>query len=174
MKTSSRQAQSELEQLYRNHSSTESTLLSPLAFLDNRDFKHNIKFMGNNGRKKARFPKDAKIDPFTRASEIFSENVQFFQNACEIYKQVLDRILLYTFCRYGHCEMVYMIEMKFNGSRWGATPKILYSEEEARKEAEALKVKYPFISEFKIITREIGESLIRSAKNQLIPHTITT
>ncbi len=152
----------------------ESTLLSPLAFLDNRDFKHNINDMGNNGRKKARFPKDTKTDPFTRASEIFSESVQLFQNACESYKQLLDRNLLNPFCRYGHCEMVYMIEMKFNGSGWGATPKILYSEEEAKKEAEALKVKYPFISEFKIITREIDESLIRSAKNQLIPDSINT
>ncbi len=102
--------------------------------------------------------KNTKIDPFTRASEIFSENAHYFQNACEIYKQMLDRNLLHTFCSNEHCEMVYMVEMKFNDSRWGAISKIFYSKEEAKEEAEALKSKYPFISESRVITRRLEET----------------
>jgi len=87
--------------------------------------------------------------------------VECFQSACEIYKQVLDRNLLDTFCGNEHCEMVYMVEVKYGGSRWGATPKIFYDKEEAKKEAEAFKVKYPFVSEWRIVTRRMAEKLIR-------------
>ncbi len=118
--------------------------------------------MKRSSQKEAAWPKNAKIDP--RASEIFSENVQFFQNACETYKQVLDRNVVNTFCSDEHCETVYMVEMKYNGSGWGTTAKMFYSKEEADKEAEALKVKYPFVSECRVIARRMRKSLIRGAK----------
>ncbi len=50
-----------------------------------------------------------------------------------------------------------MVEIKYDGSKWGATPKKFYSEEEAKGEAEALKVRYPWISECRVISRKEKE-----------------
>jgi len=114
--------------------------------------------MKSGGRKKEELTKNTKLDFFTRASDIFSDNVKFFLNACEIYKQVLDRNLGEAFCTDVQCKTVYTVEIKHNGSKWGATPKIFCTKEEAKREAEALKVKYPFVSECRVITRRMEES----------------
>jgi hypothetical protein len=50
-----------------------------------------------------------------------------------------------------------MVEIRFDGCNWGATPKIFYVKEEAEKEAEVLKLKYPFLSECRVITRKMEE-----------------
>ena len=103
-----------------------------------------------------------------RASEFFSNSLLEFQKACvwsnksrnnfksicELYKSILDGNFTGRFCIGEHCKIVFMVEIKYDGSKWGATPKRFYSEEEAEKEAELLKVKYPFISECRIVTRK--------------------
>ncbi len=53
----------------------------------------------------------------------------------------------------GDCRTIFMVEIKLDSSKWGAIPKIFYSKEEADKEAEALKLKYPFFSECRVVTR---------------------
>ena len=50
-----------------------------------------------------------------------------------------------------------MVEVSFGDFQWGATPKTFYSKEEAEKEAEALKRKYRFVSECRVITRKVEE-----------------
>jgi len=50
-----------------------------------------------------------------------------------------------------------MVEIKYDGSNWGATPKIFDSKKEAEKEAEYLKTKYPFISQCRVVTRRERE-----------------
>jgi len=50
-----------------------------------------------------------------------------------------------------------MIEVRQDRSKWGATPKIFYAKEEAKEQVEVLKLKHPFISEFRIVTRKIEE-----------------
>jgi len=108
-------------------------------------------------REQAEAPKNAKKDPFIRASEIFSENLECFQNACEIYKQMLDRNLGNRFCTDQGCKTVYMVEIGYNGSTWGATPNILLSKNQDEKEAQGLKEKYKFVSECRVVTRKIHE-----------------
>jgi len=108
-------------------------------------------------REQAESPKNAKKDPFIRASEIFSENLECFQNACEIYKQMLDRNLGNRFCTDQDCKTVYMVEISDNGSTWGATPNIFRSKDQAEKEAQGLKEKYRFVSECRVVTRKIHE-----------------
>ena len=80
-----------------------------------------------------------------------------FKIICEVYKSILDGNFAGKFCIDGHCSAIFMVEIKFDGNNWGATPKIFYSEAEANVEAELLKVKYPFISECRVITRQIQE-----------------
>ncbi len=92
-----------------------------------------------------------------KASEIFSSNVSEFQKLCGLYKSMLDKNFGERFCIGEHCRTVFMVEIRFDGSGWGTTPKVLYSEEEAEKEIEAIKLKYSFISEYRIITRKIEE-----------------
>ena len=113
--------------------------------------------MKRSSRKEAESPKDAKRNPFTRASEIFAENVECFQKACEVYKQVLDRNLGNRFCSDQDCKTVYMVEIRYNGSTWGATPNIFLSKDQAEKEAQGLKEKYKFVSECRVVTRKIHE-----------------
>jgi hypothetical protein len=50
-----------------------------------------------------------------------------------------------------------MVEIKLGSSKWGATPKIFYTKEEADKEAEALKLKYHFVSKCRVVTRKMEE-----------------
>jgi len=95
------------------------------------------------------------MDSLEKASEIFSNTV--FQKTCELYKSMLDKNFGQRFCINGHCKTIFMVEIKFYRFNWGATPKIFYSEGEAEKEAEALKLKYPFISKCRIITRRMEE-----------------
>ncbi len=59
------------------------------------------------------------------------------------------------FCVGEHCDTIFMVEIKFDGYDWGATPKIFSRKEEAEKEAEELKSKYEFVSECRIITRKV-------------------
>ncbi len=88
--------------------------------------------------------------------KIYSNNVLAFQNICELYKSVLDKNYGGRFCVGGHCKTIFMIELKVGNSNnsWGGGPKIFYSREEAEKEAEALKLKYPFVSECRVVLRK--------------------
>jgi hypothetical protein len=111
------------------------------------------------------------VNSLIGASEIFSKNLSEYLNACrqgsksrynfrilcETYKAILDSNFSGTFCIGEHCKTVYMVEIKFDGSNWGATPKIFYSEAEAKAEAEQLRLKYPFLTECRIVTRKIEE-----------------
>ncbi len=94
------------------------------------------------------------LPDFEKASKLFSSNVSEFQKACALYKSVLDRNFGERFCIDEHCKTVFMVEIKYDGAEWGATPKIFYNKEEAEKETELLKAKYPFVSECRIVTRK--------------------
>ncbi len=80
-----------------------------------------------------------------------------FKTICELFKSLLDRNFAGRFCVDGHCTKIFMVEIKFDGNNWGATPKTFYSEAEAKVEAELLKVKYPFLSECRVVTRKEKE-----------------
>ncbi len=111
------------------------------------------------------------MDSPARGSEIFSNSLLEFQkacvwanksrnnfaNICELYKAILDGNFTGRFCIGDHCKTIYMIEIKFDGCKWGVTPKTFYSEEEAEREVEALKIKYPFISDFRVVARKEKE-----------------
>jgi len=101
--------------------------------------------------------KSAVAKLLKEASEIYSDCVLHFQSACELYKLVLDRNLGGRFCTDEDCKTVYMVEIRNNGSTWGATPKILLGKDQAEKEAQRLKEKYPFVSECRVVTRRIHE-----------------
>ncbi len=112
------------------------------------------------------------MDLLAKASEIFSDNIlifrsvrvegyrsrEIFRSICEQYKSFLDGNYAGRFCIDGHCKTIFMVEIRYDGSKWGATPKTFYSQEEAEKEVEALKIKYPFIREYRIVTRRIEET----------------
>jgi hypothetical protein len=70
---------------------------------------------------------------------------------------MLDKNFGGRFCLDGHCKTIFMVEIKYDGSNWGATPKVFYSEEEAKLEVEMLRQKYPFISELRVIERKEKE-----------------
>ncbi len=91
--------------------------------------------------------------------KIYSNNVLVFRNICVLYKSILDKNYGERFCIGSHCKTIFMIEVKVgNGNNsWGGGPKIFYSKQEAEKQIEALKLKYPFVSEFRIVTRKISE-----------------
>jgi len=91
-------------------------------------------------------------------SEISSNSVWVFQKVCELFKSMLDKNFGERFCIDGNCRTIFMVEIKLDGCKWGATPKIFHSEEEADKEAITLKLRYPFISECRVITRKEKES----------------
>ena len=80
-----------------------------------------------------------------------------FKTICELYKSLLDRNFAGRFCIGDHCTKIFMVEIKFDGNNWGATPKIFYSEAEAKVEAELLRLKYPFLSECRVVTRKEKE-----------------
>ncbi len=112
------------------------------------------------------------MNSLAKASEIYSNSVSEFQkaclwsnrsrnnfkNICELYKSVLDANFTGRFCTDGNCKTIFMVEVKYDGSKWGATPKTFYSEEEAEKEVETLKIKYPFISKFRVVVRKEKEN----------------
>ncbi len=105
------------------------------------------------------------------ASDIFLSGASEFQKACvqakrsrdnfkiicELYKSVLDGNVAKRFCIDGHCIPIFMVEISFDEFKWGATPRIFYTKEEADKEAETLKHKYSFISRCRVITRNMEE-----------------
>ncbi len=105
------------------------------------------------------------------ASEIFVRSASEFQKACvqtsrsrdtfrmicELYKSILDGNAARKFCIDGHCTTIFMVEILFGDFEWGATPKTFYIKEEAEEEAEALKVRYPFLSGCRVITRNIED-----------------
>jgi len=97
------------------------------------------------------------MDSLLKAREIYFSSVLEFQKLCGLYKSMLDKNFGERFCIDGDCRTIFMVEIKLNGSEWGATPKIFYSEEEAEREAQVLKVKYPFVSECRVITRRVEE-----------------
>ncbi len=97
------------------------------------------------------------MDFLEKASEIFSNNVSEFQKASELYKSMLDKNFGGRFCIDGHCKTIFMVEIKFDGNNWGTTPKIFDSEDEAKWEADILRMKYPFISEFRVVARKEKE-----------------
>ncbi len=94
---------------------------------------------------------------FTKASETFSNNVLVFQDICELYKSVLDKNYGGRFCIGEHCQTIYMIEIKFDGYNWGTIAKIFYSKAKAKVALEIFKQKYPFASEFRVVTRKEKE-----------------
>ncbi len=96
---------------------------------------------------------------FTIASNMFSNSVLEFQKSCELYKSMLDKNYGGRFCIGRHCKTIFMIEVRVGKSNnsWGGGPTIFYSREEAENHVEALKLKYPFVSEFRIVTRRIEE-----------------
>jgi hypothetical protein len=57
----------------------------------------------------------------------------------------------------GDCETIFVLEIRQIGSEWGTTPKVFDSKEEAEKEAERLKKKYPFLDGCRIVSRKIEE-----------------
>ncbi len=92
-----------------------------------------------------------------RTSKLFHENILLFQESSQLYKSFLDNHYAERFCTGEHCKTIYMVEIKFTGDKWGATPKKFYTEEDAGKEAKSLKMKYPFIRECRIVTRKKKE-----------------
>ncbi len=111
------------------------------------------------------------MNSLREASEIFSKCVldyQKFSNSPNerrrhfrrgqiVYKTILDRNLLGKFCMGGHCKTVYIVEIRYNGSVWAATPKMFYSREEAETEIEIFRKKYSFIDKFRIVERKEKE-----------------
>jgi len=94
------------------------------------------------------------MNSLVKASEIFSDNIKEFRKASELYKSMLDKNFGRRFCIDGHCKTIFMVEIKFDGNNWGTTPEIFYSEAEAKLEADMLRMKYPFISEFRVVARK--------------------
>ena len=93
-----------------------------------------------------------------RAWELFHENILLFQKASQAYKSILDHDYGEIFCIGEHCKTVFIVEIKVDDkSEWGATPKASNTEEEANQEAQALKHKYRFISELRIVTRKMRD-----------------
>ncbi len=107
------------------------------------------------------------MNSLAKATEIYPNSVSEFQKAClwsnrsrnnfkkicELYKSFLDANFTGRFCTDGNCKTIFMVEIKYDGSKWGATPKTFYTQEEAEKEVEALKIKCPFIYGYRIVTR---------------------
>ena len=81
----------------------------------------------------------------------------YFGTHCEIYKSILDSNFSGGFCVGKHCKTIFMVVIKYDGSDWGATPKVFYSEKEAKLEVEMLRQKYPFISELRVVERKEKE-----------------
>ncbi len=92
---------------------------------------------------------------FERACSQASKAKYNFNIISQLYKSILNNSQ--RFCIDGHCRAIFMVEIKYYGSGWGATPKIFYSEAEAQVEIALLKLKYPFISECRIVTRKQKE-----------------
>ncbi len=94
---------------------------------------------------------------FQKACILANRSRENFRMLCEFYKSFLDGNLGRRFCIDGHCTTIYMIEVSFDGSEWGATPRMFHTKEEAEKEAEVLKHKYYFISQCRITPRNLKE-----------------
>ncbi len=60
-------------------------------------------------------------------------------------------------CTDGDCETIFVVEIRQAGSKWGTTPKVFESKEEAEKEAERLKEQYPFLDGCRVVSRKIEE-----------------
>ena len=52
---------------------------------------------------------------------------------------------------------IFAVEIKINSSEWQTTPKIYQTKKEAEKEAEALKLRYSFVTGCRIVTRKEKE-----------------
>ncbi len=89
------------------------------------------------------------MNSLMKAQEIYLSSVSEFQSICQLYKSILDKNLGRRFCTGEHCKTVFMVEFMFGASQWGASPKKFYTKEDAEKEGEALKLRYPsFVSEW--------------------------
>jgi len=96
---------------------------------------------------------------FQKACVQANRSRENFKIICEVYKSFLDGNFAGKFCVDGHCRAIFMVEISFGDLQWGATPKKFYSKTDAEKEAEVLKLKYPFISEFRVVTRNIEDEI---------------
>ncbi len=94
------------------------------------------------------------MNPMLEALEIYHKNVLQFEKICVLYKSILDENLLGQFCLGEHCKTIYMVEITVDGRRWGTTRKIFQTKVEAEKEANVLKLVYPFVSDIRVITRQ--------------------
>ncbi len=98
------------------------------------------------------------VSAFQRACLQSTNAKNNFLAICDLYKKILDSNFSNRFCLGDHCKLMFMVEIKYDDSKWGATPKMFSTKDEAEKEAEALKIKYPFIRECRIITRKLKET----------------
>ena len=98
------------------------------------------------------------LSPGLKTSEIFARSVLEFERACRVYKSILDKNYGRRFCINSHCKTIFMVEIMMTNGQWGTTPKVFQSEEEAQGEIAALKQKYAFLTECRVITRKIEEN----------------
>jgi hypothetical protein len=89
-----------------------------------------------------------------------------FRTICEVYKEILDANVSGKFCIDGHCKTIFMVEIRFSDSDWGACPREFESEEEAVMEASLLERKYPFIFQIRVIKRKLGHKKDKPALRQ--------
>ncbi len=99
---------------------------------------------------------DSKLE-FQKAHAQANRSRENFKNICEIYKSFLDANFTGRFCTDGHCKKIFMVEISFDDFKWGATPRIFDTEHQAKREIEALKHRYPFITEYRIVEKEEKE-----------------
>ena len=52
---------------------------------------------------------------------------------------------------------IFVVQIKVNSTEWQTTPKRFHTKEEAEKEAKVLKLRYPFVAGFRIVTRKEKE-----------------
>ena len=57
----------------------------------------------------------------------------------------------------GDSETIFVIEIKINSSKWQTAPKIYHTKKEAEEEAEVLKLRYPFLTGCRVVTRKEKE-----------------
>ncbi len=131
--------------------------VSFFGFLDNSLWSDKSYCTDQDYGRKREVTKSTVTKLLKEASEIYSGCVSLFQSACEGYKLALDRNLGGRFCTDEDCKTVYMVEIRHDGSTWGATPKIFSGKDQAEKEAQRLNEKYHFVSECRVVTRKIHE-----------------
>ncbi len=97
------------------------------------------------------------VSGYQKACALNHRSRNTFGTICETYKSFLDANFAGRFCNGDHCKAIFMVEIKYDGAKWGATPKIFYSEAEAEAEAEVLRQRYPWIIECRVVSRKEKE-----------------